>query len=126
MSIEILIYFILLSILAEILGTVGGFGSSMFFVPIASFFLDFQSVLGITAIFHLTSNVTKIAMFRKGFNKKLILTIGIPAVTFVIGGAFLTKYINKQVLEIILGIFLLIVSLLFLIFKKIQLKPTKF
>ena len=46
---EHLVYFILLALLCEILGTVGGFGSSLFFVPIAGFFLDFQSVLGTTA-----------------------------------------------------------------------------
>ena len=57
--------FIILSILAEILGTIGGFGSSVFFVPIANMFFDFQSVLGITALYHLSSNVTKIAFFKK-------------------------------------------------------------
>jgi uncharacterized membrane protein YfcA len=80
--------FILLALLAEILGTVGGFGSSLFFVPIASYFLDFHSVLGITALFHVSSNLTKIAFFRKGFDKKLVISIGIPAVVFVIAGAF--------------------------------------
>jgi uncharacterized membrane protein YfcA len=126
MGIELLIWFILLSIVAEILGTVGGFGSSLFFVPIASFFLDFETVLGITAIFHLTSNVSKIAMFRKGFNKKLVLTIGIPAVVFVILGAFLSKYLNSKTLETILGGFLVIISLLLIIFKRFQLKPNLF
>jgi uncharacterized membrane protein YfcA len=126
MSIELLIWFILLSLLAEVLGTIGGFGSSLFFVPLASFFLDFQSVLGITALFHLSSNLVKIIMFRKGFDKKLILTLGLPAIIFVIAGAFLTNYVNKQILEIILGIFLILISLLFLLFKRVKVKPTLF
>jgi uncharacterized membrane protein YfcA len=50
--------FILLSLIVEVLGTIGGFGSSLFFVPIASYFLDFHSVLGITALFHVLSNLT--------------------------------------------------------------------
>ena len=58
--------FIILSLIAEVLGTIGGFGSSVFFVPIANFFFDFQSVLGITALYHLSSNVSKIAFFKKG------------------------------------------------------------
>jgi hypothetical protein len=41
-----------LALLAEILETVGGFASSLFFIPIASYFLDIHSVLGITALFH--------------------------------------------------------------------------
>ncbi len=80
--------FIVLSLLAEIFGTVGGFGSSVFFVPVANFFLDFQSVLEITALFHVSSNITKIAFFRKGIDKKIIPTLGIPAVLFVTLGAF--------------------------------------
>ena len=116
--------FIVLALFAEILGTVGGFGSSLFFVPIASYFLDFHSVLGITALFHVSSNLAKIAFFRKGFDKKLVISIGIPAVLFVIIGAFLSKYIETKILEISLAIFLIIVSLVFLIFRNITLKPT--
>lgn len=121
---ENLPYFILLALLAEILGTVGGFGSSLFFVPIASYFLDFYSVLGITALFHVSSNITKIAFFRKGFDKKLVIYIGVPAVIFVIIGALLSRYIDAKILEISLAIFLLLTSLTLLIFKNIVLKPT--
>jgi uncharacterized protein len=77
------VYFILLAYAAEVSGTVGGFGSSMFFVPIAGYFFDFHSVLGITALFHVLSNLTKIAFFRDGFDKKLCRNLGIPAVLFV-------------------------------------------
>ncbi len=116
--------FIVLALIAEILGTVGGFGSSMLFVPIAGYFFDFHSVLGITALFHLSSNVSKIALFRKGFDKKLLLTIGVPAVLFVIAGAFLSRFVNASLLQIILSVFLIILSLLMMVYKNFQLKPT--
>jgi len=116
--------FILLALLAEILGTVGGFRSSLFFFPIASYFLEFHSVLGITALFHVSSNLAKIVFFRKGFDKKLVISIGIPAVIFVIAGAFLSKFIETTVLEISLALFLIIVSSALLIFKNLELKPT--
>lgn len=116
--------FIVLALIAEILGTVGGFGSSMLFVPIAGYFFDFHSVLGITALFHLSSNVSKIALFRKGFDKKLLLIIGIPAVLFVIAGAFLSRFVNASLLQIILSVFLIIISLLMMVYKNFQLKPT--
>ncbi len=116
--------FIVLSILAEILGTVGGFGSSVFFVPIANFFLDFQSVLGITALYHVSSNITKIAFFRKGLDKKVILQLGIPAVIFVIVGGYLSQFLDPEVLTYLLGIFLVVLSLLFLIFKKLVVRAT--
>jgi uncharacterized membrane protein YfcA len=108
--------FILLALLAEILGTVGGFGSSLFFVPIASYFLEFHSVLGVTALFHVSSNLAKIAFFRKGFNKNLIISIGIPAVVFVV--------IETKILEFLLACFLILISTVFLVFKDLELKPT--
>tara|TARA_R110002126_G_scaffold277560_1_gene423503 strand:+ start:66162 stop:66899 length:738 start_codon:yes stop_codon:yes gene_type:complete len=117
--------FIVLSLIAEVLGTVGGFGSSVFFVPIANFFFDFQSVLGITALFHLSSNISKIAIFKKGFDKKIVLTLGIPAILFVLIGAYFSKFLDPKILTYILGFFLIILSLLFLIFKNLKINPNK-
>ncbi len=124
MTIEQIALFLALALVAEILGTIGGFGSSLFFVPIAGYFLDFHSVLGITAVFHVTSNLTKIFFFRKGYDKKLILSLGIPAVIFVIIGAILSKYINSNYLELSLAIFLISMSLILLIFKNIHIEAS--
>jgi uncharacterized membrane protein YfcA len=122
---EFLIYFILLALFAEIIGTVGGFGSSMLFVPIAGYFLDFHSVLGVTALYHLSSNISKIYFFREGFDKKLILNMGISSVIFVIIGAILSNYFPSKTLEILLAIFLISISLILLIFKSIEVQPTQ-
>ena len=121
---EYLVYFILLALLAEILGTVGGFGSSLFFVPIAGYFLDFHSVLGVTALFHVLSNITKIGFFRGGVDRKLIITLGIPAVIFVVIGSYWSRFIDSKWLELALSLFLIILSLFFLLFKDIVIKPT--
>lgn len=120
---ELSYLFLFLALIAEIIGTIGGFGSSVFFVPIANFFFDFQSVLGLTALFHLSSNISKIALFRKGLDKKLLIRIGIPSVIFVIIGGLLTQYLETRVLEITLGIFLIVFSLLFLLRKNLIIKP---
>jgi len=44
-------FFLILAFLSEIIGTISVFGSSILFVPIASLFYDFHTVLGITAIY---------------------------------------------------------------------------
>ena len=119
MELDKTIFFLLLALLAEIIGTLGGFGSSVFFVPFANIFFDFHTVLGITAIFHLSSNISKIYLFRMGIDKKLILQIGIPSIIFVIIGSFLSKFIDSKILSITLGFFLIALSLLFLIKKKL-------
>lgn len=102
------------------------FGSSVFFVPIAAYFFDFQTVLGITAVFHIFSNITKIVFFRKGVNWKIVLYLGVPAVIFVSLGALLSKYLEIRLLEIGLAIFLIFFSLVFLLFQKIEIRPTNF
>ncbi|MEZ4915891.1 MAG: sulfite exporter TauE/SafE family protein [Chitinophagales bacterium] len=117
--------FLLLSLIAEIFGTIGGFGSSVFFVPIANFYFNFESVLGITAIYHLSSNLSKIVLFKKGLDKKLLINIGIPSVIFVIIGGLLTKVFNNSYLELFLGVFLVILALLFLIKKELVINPIR-
>lgn len=116
--------FLILAVIAEVVGTIGGFGSSVFFVPLANFFFDFQTVLGLTALFHVFSNISKITLFRKGLDKKLLLSIGIPSVVFVIIGGVLTQFLDNKILEIVLAVFLIAFSLLFLIKKELVVKPT--
>ncbi len=116
--------FLFLALIAEVLGTIGGFGSSLFFIPIASYFLDFQSALGITALFHLSSNLSKLGLFRKGLDKKLILQIGIPSVLFVTIGAYLSKFIEGNLLAGILAIFMILLSLVLLFKENLTWKMT--
>ena len=107
--------FLFLAFIAEIIGTISGFGSSILFVPIASIFLPFKEVLGITAVFHVFSNLSKIALFRKGINKEIIFKLGIPAVIFVIIGALLTNYIPQKETELGMNIILVILAIYLII-----------
>lgn len=108
--------FALLAFVSEILGTISGFGSSILFVPIASFFFDFKTVLGITAVFHVFSNLSKIALFRKGINKDIVIKLGIPAVIFVIIGAYITTFLPTKQIELVMN-FVLLVLAVYLIIK---------
>lgn len=119
------IIFLLLALVAEIIGTIGGFGSSVFFVPIGNFYFDFYSVLGLTAIFHLSSNISKVFLFKKGLDKKLLISIGVPSVIFVIIGGLLSKDLNTNMLEITLGLFLVLLSAIFLIRSKLFFAPNR-
>lgn len=117
--------FAFLALLAEILGTVGGFGSSVFFVPLAGYFFDIKTVLGITAIFHVFSNLSKLVMFYKTIDWKLTLLFGIPSILFVIVGAWLTTVVSFKYTEIILAVFLTLFSLLLLWKSDLKLPNTK-
>ncbi|MCA0349115.1 MAG: sulfite exporter TauE/SafE family protein [Bacteroidetes bacterium] len=117
--------FLVFALLAEIIGTIGGFGSSVFFVPLGNFYFDFHTVLGLTAVFHLSSNLSKIILFKKGLDKNLLLYIGLPSVIFVIIGGIVSRYLDTVLLELLLGIFLVVLSLLFLVKQKLVIEPNK-
>lgn len=116
--------FVLLAFISEILGTISGFGSSILFVPIASLFFDFKTVLGITAVFHIFSNLSKIALFRKGINKDIALKLGIPALIFVTIGAFITTFLPTQQIELAMNFILVILAIYFMINFNKQVKQT--
>lgn len=116
--------FMLLALISEIIGTVSGFGSSILFVPLATFFFDFKTVLGITAIFHVFSNISKIFLFREGINKNIALRLGIPAILFVILGAWLTTYIPVKPMEILMNTALVCLSIYLLCYFNRPVKQT--
>lgn len=103
--------FLTLAFIAEILGTISGFGSSILFVPIASMFFDFKMVLGITVVFHIFSNLSKIVLFKKGINKSIVLRLGIPAVVFVIIGAVLTTRINTDLITLLMNMVVVFIAM---------------
>ncbi|MEA5425133.1 sulfite exporter TauE/SafE family protein [Arcicella lustrica] len=116
--------FYLLALISEVIGTVSGFGSSILFVPIASLFFDFKVVLGITALFHVFSNISKIVLFRQGIDKNIAFKLGIPAVIFVIIGAILNKYISQREIELLMSILLIGLSVFLLIYSEKTLAQT--
>ena len=116
--------FLLLAFIAEILGTIGGFGSSVFFVPIATSFMDFHNALGLTALFHVASNLSKIVLFRKGIDKRILLMLGIPAIVAVVIGAWVTRFMDTERLELFLGVLLIVLSLLFLLLPQLKVLPS--
>ena len=107
--------FLALALVAEILGTISGFGSSILFVPIASLYFDFKTVLGITAVFHVFSNISKITLFKSGVQKDIVLKLGIPAVVFVLIGAIITNFIATKNIEILMNIVIIILSIYLII-----------
>lgn len=103
---EILIFF-LITLVSEILGTIGGFGSSLFFVSIAQFFYNFQTVLVLTGLLHVFSNTAKLTLFRKSIDWRLVLWLGVSSVLFAVGGAYVVRYVEFTYAKLILSFFLI-------------------
>lgn len=103
--------FFLAAFVAEVAGTIAGFGSSTIFMPIALFFVDFKAALILVAFFHISGNIGRINFFRSGIDKRLILLFGVPSVLLTVLGASLISSVSQSALKLILGAFLLAFSI---------------
>ena len=92
------------------LGTVGGFGSSVFFVPLARFFFSAQLVLGLTGFFHLFSNLAKLTLFYKYVQLGLTLRFVVPSMIFAIVGAWASARFDSLYGDAVLSVFLVLFS----------------
>jgi len=104
--------FFIAAFIAEVVGTMAGFGSSTIFLPLALFFVDFKTALILVAFLHIFGNLGRITFFRHELNKKLLLVFGVPSVILTILGALLVNYTPQNMLKLVLGIFLLLFSVL--------------
>src|SRR3954464_2680737 len=118
-----LFVFFLLAFLSEIAGTAAGFGSSVFFVPLAGLFFDFHQVLALTSILHVFSNTAKLVLFRTAVQWRLLLLLGSPSTLFVLLGAWLSTRLEFKYTELILGLFLIAFSAFFLLRPNLKLSP---
>lgn len=113
------IVFIIIGFFSEIVGTMAGFGSSTIYLPLASYFFDFKTALVLVAIFHLFGNLSRIAFFRYGLEKNILLLFGIPSFVLSLIGATLVGYLSQILLQFILGLFLIVISVTFIVYPKI-------
>ncbi len=104
--------FFIAAFVAEVIGTIAGFGSSTIFLPLALFFVDFKTALLLVAFFHISGNLGRIAFFRHGLDKRLLFIFGLPSVLLTIVGALLVNYTSQEVLKLGLGIFLLLFAII--------------
>lgn len=116
--------FFVLLLTAEVLGTIGGFGSSMLVMPLAGLFMPFDQALGLTALFHVFSNGAKMLLFRQGVSWRLLLWLGIPAVIAVIAGARLTMFMDERIMGLVLGSLLVVMGVGLLWKSAWRLRPT--
>jgi uncharacterized protein len=109
------ILFIIIGFFSEIIGTMAGFGSSTIYLPLASYIYEFQTALVLVAIFHFFGNISRMAFFRHGLEKNILLLFGIPSFVLSLIGATLVGYLSQTLLEFMLGLFLIVISATFLL-----------
>lgn len=113
------IIFLAIGFFSEVVGTMAGFGSSTIYLPLASYFVDFKTALVLVAIFHLFGNIGRITFFRHGLDRKVLLVFGLPSFLLSLLGATLVGGLSQTLLKLLLGIFLISLSVTFLVRPKL-------
>lgn len=116
--------FFVAALVSAVVGTAVGFGSSTVFQPLALFFVDFRTALVLVAVFHVFSNISRLALFRKGIDKKMLVRFGLPSVATTLVGAILVAYVSQDFFKLMLGAFLVIFSLYTLTGHKAEIRST--
>ena len=103
-----------LAFFSEVIGTVSGFGSSTFFIPIAIYFEKFELVLALTAFLHCFSNIFKLVLFRNSLSFDLIKKMALPYLILTFVGSLMAVYFSAEVWSRLLGFFLVVLSIVFI------------
>lgn len=116
--------FYLSAFVAELAGTISGFGSSSIFLPFANQFFDYKTALILVAIYHIFGNTTRLSLTYHHFDKRIFVLFGIPSIIATILGASLVDQINTNILKIILAIVLVLFASYSLWNPRFQITPT--
>ena len=102
-----IIYLSLTTLVASLIGTATGFGTSTVMVPVLLLFYPLSPTLLFVGIIHLFGDIWKMILFRRGIDWKIILSFGVPGLIMSYVGATISLSISPDVLKRILGLFLL-------------------
>lgn len=101
--------FVLVFILiASIVGTMTGFGTSTILVPTLSLQFPIAETLLFVGIVHWFGDIWKMLFFKRGANWKLIILFGITGIMVSFIGALLAGLFSEEILKRMLGGFLLV------------------
>lgn len=92
-----------LTLVASIVGTTTGFGTSTIMIPVLLFYYPLPQTLLLVGVVHFVGNLWKMLFFRSGIRWDLLLIFGIPSISASFIGASLTFSFDQTLLQRILG-----------------------
>ncbi len=98
----------ILILVASVVGTATGFGTSTVMIPVMTLFVPLPITLLFVGIIHLCGDIWKVLLFKRGFEWKLVLGFGIPGIVASFLGASLSLHAQALPLKQILGAFLIL------------------
>ncbi len=98
----------ILSFIANIIGTVSGFGVGTIMTPVLLLFLPFDQTILLVCILHWFHDIFKLGFFRAGIDWRLFVYFGVPTIVATFFGALLVSPQQSVVLTSLLGLFLIL------------------
>ena len=118
------IFLLISALIAEIAGTISGFGSSSILLPMVHQFFDYQNAIILVAIYHIFGNTSRLSLTYRHWDKRIFFLFGIPSVIATLIGASLVGQVNPEVLKVILAIVLILFALYSLWKPEFKVTPT--
>lgn len=112
------------SCIANIIGTISGFGLSTIMTPILLLFVPFTQTLLLVCILHWFHDVWKMALFHRNIDWHLFLYFGLPTIVAGFLGALLVTPEQSVLLSSLLGLFLICLVILLLYKPQFTLQAT--
>lgn len=97
------IIFLALAFIVSVISATFGLGSALILIPFSTFLLPIKKAIAIVTIFFIAGNISKIILFRKHIEWKIILLIWAGAIPMVFLGAYLMVYAPSEIIEKVLG-----------------------
>jgi len=113
-----------LTLIASVIGTMTGFGTSTIMIPVLLFWYPLPQTLFLVGVIHWVGDIWKMLLFRKGATWNLLLLFGIPSVLAAYLGARLTLTTDPTVLLGILGAALIAYTFFLLFYSSWKLPKT--
>jgi len=112
MTLPVVALFLVLAFVAEVIGTMAGFGAATILTPVASLFMDIKTAVALVAFFHLFGNSSRWYFFRPHVQWRLVLQFGIAGVAASFLGAQVASWLSPASIRVVLGIFLILFAVL--------------
>lgn len=105
------------SILAGTVQTVTGFGAGVVMIMVLSRLFELTVAPSLSTTICITLSASLAWRFRKDINFKLVIVPAIPYLTMSVCVISLLRYMNVTVLAVVFGVFLMVLSVYFLLFE---------
>lgn len=99
--------FLAAAFLAEVIGTMAGFGAATILTPVAALFMEIKTAIAVVACFHLFGNASRLALFGRHVHWKTWAQFGITGVALSLVGARVATSLSAPAVILLFGVFLL-------------------